>query len=260
VTAFMRRDFSILTSYRLPLVLDVFYGVLEAATYFFISQTFSDVSESVLDGAPDYFAFAVVGIILSLVVGAASDGVASRVREEQLSGSLEALMAQPLGSVQLCFGFAAFPFAYAIVRAAAYLLLAGAVLDLDLGKVSWLGLVLMFGASAAALSALGILAGAAVLIWKRGQTVAQTLLFGMTLLGGAVFPVSELPGWLESISALVPLRYAYDGVRDAIFLGEGWGADVLILGGFAIVGLPLALWIFSRALRAARRAGSLGQY
>jgi ABC-2 type transport system permease protein len=218
------------------------------------------VSESELDGAPDYFAFAVVGIVLSLVVGAASDGVASRVREEQLSGSLEALIAQPLSALQLCMGFAAFPFAYALVRAAAYLLLAGVILDLDLGQVSWIGLMLVFGASAAALSALGILAGAAVLVWKRGQTVAQTFLFAMTLLGGSVFPVSALPGWLESISTIVPLRYAYDGMRKSIFQGDGWGSDVVILGGFAIVGLPLALWVFSCALRAARRAGSLGQY
>lgn len=238
----------------------MFYGVLELATFFFISKTFGSFGETKLAGAPDYFAFAAVGIVVSLVVEAASDGLSRRVREEQLSGSLEALMAQPLSPVQLCLGFTAFPFVYAFARAALYLLIAAAVMNLDLGRASWWGLALVFLASGAALSALGILAGAAVLVWKRGSTVAGVLVYGMTLLGGAVFPVSALPGWLQSISFLLPLRYAYDGLRDAMFRGEGWAAEVLVLGGFAIVGIPLAVWVFSRALHAARRAGSVGEY
>jgi ABC-2 type transport system permease protein len=258
--AFARRDFSITRSYRLPFVLDIFYGVLQFATYFFISKTFSDVGASDLGGAPDYFSFAAIGIVLSLVVAAASDGIATRVREEQLSGSLEALMAQPLGSAQLCLGLTAFPFAYALARAAVYLLIAGVAMDLDLGTISWAGVLVVLVTSAAALSALGILAGAVVLVWKRGATVAAMLIYAMTLLGGSVFPVSELPNWLDRISTLVPLRYAYHGLRNAVFLGNGWIEDALALAAFAIVGLPLALLVFRRALHVARRSGSLGQY
>jgi ABC-type multidrug transport system permease subunit len=234
--------------------------VLELATYFYISKTFDSVGKTGLAGAPDYFAFAAVGVVLSLVLAAASDGLSRRVREEQLSGSLEALMAQPLSPAQLCFGFTAFPFVYAVVRAALYLLIAAVVMNLDLGAADWSGVALVFIASGAALSSLGILAGAAVLVWKRGHVVAGVLVYVMTLLGGAVFPVSALPGWLQSISAVLPLRYAYDGLRDAMFRGEGWAAEVLALGGFAIVGIPLAVWVFSRALHAARRAGSIGEY
>jgi ABC-type multidrug transport system permease subunit len=241
-------------------VLDTFYGVLEFATFFFISRAFGNVNESELSGAPNYFAFAAIGIVLSLVVEAASSGLASRVREEQLSGSLEALAAQPLSSVQLCLGFTAFPFVYALARAALYLCIAALLIDVDIGKASWPGLALMFVASGAAMSALGMLVGAAVLVWKRGRTVAGTVLFGMTLLGGSLFPVSALPDWLERLSALVPLRYAYDGVRDALYRGEGWAGDFLALVAFAIVAVPLAIWVFGYAFDAARRAGSLGEY
>jgi ABC-2 type transport system permease protein len=260
VGAFLRRDWSITRSYRLPFILDGFYGLLQLAVYYFISRALPDASSSELSGAPSYFAFAAVGMVVTMVVDSASEGLAYRVREEQLSGSLEALMTEPLSSKQICAGFTAFPFAFAFVRAALYLLIAGVWLHLDLTRTDWLGVVVVFVTAGMALASLGILAGAVVLVVKRGVVLAGMALFAMTLLSGAVFPVSSLPGWLAAIGEVLPLRFAYDGAREALFKGSGWGPEVLTLVGFTVVGLPLAIWVFGRALDWARRAGSLGQY
>jgi ABC-2 type transport system permease protein len=86
------------------------------------------------------------------------------------------------------------------------------------------------------------------------------VLFGMTLLGGSVFPVAELPSWLEPVARIVPLRYAFDGARDALFRGTGWAPDAALLLLFGAIGLPLAVWLFGRALTIARRAGTVAQY
>jgi len=256
----VRRDFAIARSYRFPFVLDAIFGVLELTVYFFLSRTFANVDSAQLSGAPSYFAFAAVGIIISLVIQAAIQGVAERVRQGQLSGSLEALTAQPVNAFQLCAGFTGFPFAFAVVRAAVYLFVAALFLGLDLSETSWIGLGVIFAAASAAIASIGILAGAAMIVFKRGDTITGMLVFGMTLVTGAVFPVSALPGWLEAIGSVLPLRFAFDGARDALFTGEGWGPDALALAAFAAVGLPLAVWLFSRALHAARKAGSLGEY
>lgn len=260
VGAFLRRDFSIARSYRLPFILDAFYGVLQLAVYFFISRALPDTSPSELDGAPSYFAFAAIGVVVSLVVESAAQGLADRVRQEQLSGTLEALMGQPLSAFQLCAGFTTFPFVFAVARAAVYLVAAGALMDLDLARTSWVGLLLTFLLSATALSALGILAGAIVMVLKRGEVLASMALFAMTLASGAVFPVSALPVPIATLSELLPLRYAFQGVREALFQGSGWGGDALVLVGFTLVGVPLAVWIFARAAEHAKRAGSLAQY
>jgi ABC-2 type transport system permease protein len=260
VGAFLRRDWSITRSYRLPFILDGFYGVLQLAVYYFISRTFHGVAAADLGGAPNYFAFAAVGAVITAVVNSASDGLANRVREEQLSGSLEALMTQPLSSVQLCAGFTAFPFAFAFVRAAVYLLIAGVWMHLDLTRTDWVGVAVVFGTAGMALASVGILAGAVVLVVKRGALLSGMALFAMTILSGAVFPVSSLPGWLAAIGDVLPLRYAFDGARQALFEGSAWGSEALTLIGFTVVGLPVAVWIFGRALDWARRGGSLGQY
>ncbi|MDP9270161.1 MAG: ABC transporter permease [Chloroflexota bacterium] len=258
--AFLRRDFSIIRSYRFPFVLDTFFGVLQLAVYYFISRTFKETPSQQLNGAPSYFAFAAVGIVIALVIEAAAEGVAQRVREEQLSGSLEALMAQPLSAAGLCAGFTAFPFVFALARSTVYLAIAALAMKLDLGHADWVGFGLVFFTSATALVSLGILAGAAVLVFKRGQLLSGGLIFAMTLISGSVFPVTALPDWLAQIGSVLPLRFAFDGARDALFRGSGWGPDVLGLAGFTVIGLPIAVWVFGRALQAVRRAGSLGQY
>jgi ABC-type multidrug transport system permease subunit len=260
VGAFLRRDYRVVRSYRFPFVLDTFFGILQLAVSYFVAQTFEDAATVDLGGAPDYFAFAAIGIVMALVVEAAAQGLAEKVRFEQTSGSLEALMAQPVTASQLCAGLACFPFAFATVRAAFYLAVAAVWMGLDLGQTDWLGLAVVFALSATALAGLGVVAAAAVLVFKRGETLSGVALFAMTLISGSVFPVGVLPGWLQDIGSALPLRFAFDGVRDALFTGSGWGDDAVALAGFTVVGLPVAVFLFAQALEVTRRAGTLGEY
>ena len=82
----------------------------------------------------------------------------------------------------------------------------------------------------------------------------------MTILGGAVFPIAVLPDWLEWIGRVMPVRFAFDGVRAALFSGNGWGGDALALAAFGIVVAPLSLLAFALALDRAKEKGSLSEY
>jgi ABC-2 type transport system permease protein len=260
VTAIVRRDFLVTRSYRTAFALEAVYGPLELAAYFFISRTFANVAGMKLEGAPSYFAYAAVGIIVGAVVSAASSGIGFQLREEQLTGTLEALAAQPVRAIELCAGLLGFPLIFAFLRATVYLAIAGFWMDLDVSQTSWIGLIAVLVAAGCALASLGILTAALVLVVKKGPTIAGVAIFGMTLLSGAVFPVQVLPEPLESIARVIPIRFAFDGIRAALFQGEGWGQDALALLGFAVVLVPLSVAIFAAALRQAKRAGSLGSY
>ena len=91
IRALVRRDAMVAVSYRTVFVLEVFFGVVELVMYFFISRTFADLSESELGAAPSYFGFAVIGILLGAVLIAMSSSVGYRLRDEQVTGTLEAL-------------------------------------------------------------------------------------------------------------------------------------------------------------------------
>jgi ABC-2 type transport system permease protein len=260
VAALVRRDRLIVTSYRLSFVLEAFHGIVGLALYFFISKTFEDLSSSDLGAAPSYFAFAAVGVVMGGVLDATSTSVGYRIREEQVTGTLEAVSTAPVTSLDLCLGLMGFPFFFASVRGAFYLVVAAILMGLDVGNTSWIGIVLVFLATGAAMAPIGILAGAAVLVMKRGQMISATIVYLMTILAGMVFPVSVLPDGLEALSAVIPLRHAFDGARQALFAGTGWEGDVLALVAFAVVLWPLSVFLFGKAGIWARKAGSLSEY
>jgi ABC-2 type transport system permease protein len=85
-------------------------------------------------------------------------------------------------------------------------------------------------------------------------------MFVLGIFGGAVFPRSVLPGWVEAITFFIPTRFAFDGMRNALFLGSGWATDAVTLCATAAILTPLALGLFAMAISAARRRGSLGEY
>ncbi|MGZ4402774.1 MAG: hypothetical protein ACXVRI_07990, partial [Gaiellaceae bacterium] len=99
IAAIVRRDFQLARSYRLAFALDLLLGLANLILYFFISRTFTGVGRTAeLNGAPSYFAFALVGIVMTVVMTAANTSLGMRIREEQLTGTLEALVVQPLNS------------------------------------------------------------------------------------------------------------------------------------------------------------------
>src|SRR5215208_5260225 len=87
--ALTRRDVKIYLSYRLMMTLDLWIGALDVVVYYFISETFEGTTSESLGDAPTYFAFALVGIAVSVVIEATSIGIGTKVREEQLTGTLE---------------------------------------------------------------------------------------------------------------------------------------------------------------------------
>lgn len=260
ITALVRRDYLVQRSYRLAFVLDLFYGIINLLVFFFISQTFDDAASHDLDGAPSYFAFASIGIAITIVLQAASGGLAHRIREEQLTGTLEALTAQPITTPELAFGLASFQFGFGMIRAAFYLLLSALMFGVSFAQADWIGFITVLVTSGAALAGIGVFLGALVLVMKRGEVLTGAITFAMGLVSGAYFPIDVLPSWLQPLGAVVPTRFAYDGLRAAIFQGEGWGGDALALIAFAAVGLPLGVWCFSRALLQSKRAGTMSQY
>jgi ABC-2 type transport system permease protein len=259
VLTLVRREYASRRTYRLAFLLDLMFGVANLLVYYFISRTLEVAAGSNL-GVPSYFAYALVGIAITNVIGAASTGLAYRIREEQFTGTLEALMVQPVTLTELSAGLAGYPFLFSMGRAAIYILVGGSLLGIDFGRTDWVGFAVMLLVSALAFGALGIILGGVMLVVKRGEALVGLFTYALGILGGAFFPISALPSWLEPIARIVPTRFAFEGLRRAIFLGEHWARDALILLVMGIVALPLATYFFSRAVDHTRRTGTLTQY
>jgi ABC-2 type transport system permease protein len=260
ISALVTRDWKITRSYRGMLISDLAFGCLNLAAYYYISRTVKVSVQAGLDGAPSYFAFAAVGVALTVVLQAAITGVSLRLREEQLTGTLEALYAQPVSPTELALGLAGFPFLFAVFRAFIYLLIAGVLLGLDFSKCAWVGLVGSFLVTGLALGAVGVCLAALVLVFKRASSVGAIGTFGMSLLGGAIFPARVLPHWLRPLSDIVPTRFAFSAARAALFGRPGWPESILELAGIGVALGGISVVLFTLALRHAVSRGTLNQY
>ncbi|HSX09539.1 MAG TPA: ABC transporter permease [Candidatus Saccharimonadales bacterium] len=76
-------------------------------------------------------------------------------------------------------------------------------------------------------AALGSLLKNAKLVALASSVVATYLFF----LGGGFTTIAFLPNWLQNLSALIPIRYAIDGMRQALFYPDlqGVGKDITVL-------------------------------
>jgi ABC-type multidrug transport system permease subunit len=260
VRALIRRDWSIQLSYRTAFLSDIAFGLLNLSMYRFLSEAVRVRSGTSLGGAPTYFAFAAVGLTLTVVLQAAINGLSSRVREEQLTGTLETTLAQPISSIELALGLTGFPFLFALVRAFVYLLIAALVLGLSLAHCNWLGLLASFVVSGFAFAGIGITLAALVLVFKRAGAAGSLGTFALGLLGGAVFPISVLPGWLHPVALIVPTRFAFNAVRDALFGLHTWVTPAAILLGIGVALLAVSFVIFELAVRRVIAIGTVNQY
>ena len=95
-SAFLRRDFRIAISYRTAFALEFASSLFILALFFHLGRVVDNAEFSAaqnLDGG--YFGYAAVGIALLRIVQVSMTSFSTKLREEQTSGTFEALMATP---------------------------------------------------------------------------------------------------------------------------------------------------------------------
>jgi ABC-2 type transport system permease protein len=262
--AFLRRDFLVAWSYRVAFVSDALSLVIQALLFYIVGLMVDPGKLPAFGGSrPTYLEFVAVGIALGAFLQLALGRVASGVREEQLQGTLEALLMTPtsLGTIQL--GAAFYDLLYVPIRTALFLGIVSIGFGLEF-EASGIGpaaaILLLFIPFA---WGLGLIAGAATLTFRRGGAgigLAVTILF---VGSGAFFPLELLPHWVTTIAELNPIAVAISGMRDALLGGKGWSAagdNVLALLPVAAASLTAGLYAFRLALRREQRRGTLGIY
>jgi ABC-2 type transport system permease protein len=262
VRVIAERDWRLFVSYRLQLIMRVVSGVFVVIGLFFMGRLVA-TSAALGPYSGRYFEFALVGVVFLALVNVGLRTFSATIANEQRVGTLEMLLVSPVRLPTLLAGIYVFPLASVGLNMAVYLataiLLLGARFELHGVPAALVVLLLtlvIFGA-------VGAISAAVIVITKRGDPVAALGAQAAMLLGGAVFPITVMPDWLQAVARLMPPYYALEGARAALILGAGFAEvwrELAVLAGFAVVLVPVGLWLFARALRQARVLGTLGNY
>jgi len=112
-------------------------------------------------------------------------------------------------------------------------------------------------------AAIGNVGAAIVVVFQQGMAVIAGALSIIGVVSGTLFPVSELPAWLQVVSHMSPLTYALDALRSATLAGQpatSYSEDLLVLLGFVVVLVPLSALLLEKAFSVAQRQGTLSTY
>lgn len=262
LAAFLRRDWRIARSYRLQFVLDVAIAPLSLALFFFLSRLVDPARlPNDADLAGGYFSYAAVGVVVLRMVQTALTSFATKLTTEQTTGTFETLLAEPISPTTVVLGTASFELLRALATGSLTLLTAvlfGLRFDLSVGSL--VGLVVGLPALVATFAALGVVLGAFAVVVKQVTALLGLATAALGLLAGAYFPIDLLPTPLRIVADLLPFTWGIDVLRAALLRGELAAGRLALLTGFAVVALPLSLWLFGRSLDQARRSGTLGQF
>jgi ABC-2 type transport system permease protein len=187
----------------------------------------------------------------------------SSLRTSQTTGTLEAMLSSPTRLSTIILSSAQWNYLITTLRVVVYLLVGSVFLGVQLGEANYAAALVVLVLTVISFSSLGIIAASFIMVLKRGDPV--TWIFGTVsnLLGGIYYPVAVLPGWMQKLADLIPVTYALRAMRLALLQGAGFEVlwpDLLALGIFSVVLLPLSLIAFGIAVRIARIDGSLAHY
>jgi ABC-2 type transport system permease protein len=181
-------------------------------------------------------------------------------------GFLREMLVAPVrrGSIVIgkCLGGAT----VATIQAGVLLALA-AMVDVPYNALMLLQLAGVLLLASFTLTAIGVVLAALIREFATYLAVVQLLIMPMLFLSGAMFPLGNIPGWLELLTRLDPVSYAVDPLRRIVFdvLGVsvitnellnpgitwwGWkvpiGLEIALVAGVGFVMLGIAIRLFQR--------------
>jgi ABC-2 type transport system permease protein len=263
VAAFIRRDWAIARSYRLPFIFDVVQSLFSLVLVYFLAKLFTgSVALKGIGDKAGYFGFAVIGLAVLGVLTTSLVTFAERLRTDQTTGTLETVLATPTPAWLMVLASAAYELLFSTVSAAVMLVAAVVIFGLRF-DVNGLGVplaLLAFIVSISAFASLGLAYAAFVMVFKQGNHLLSLVGVALSLFSGVYFPVKLLPTPLRLVSEALPITQGIAVLRQILLANERPWGKIGILAATAAVFLPLSLMLLDRAINRARRAGTLGQF
>jgi len=168
---------------------------------------------------------------------------------ERSQGTMERLMASPLSRLDIVVGYLLGFFLFALVQTLIIVFYTIYVLGVHYKGDLWQIFVFQIVVIAGAVN-LGIF----ITTFARNEfqmvQFIPLILFPQVFLSGVIWPVEQMPNYLQWFAKILPLRYGVDGLRQIMLYGKSLadvGTDLLVLVGFAAIVSVLAALTLRRS-------------
>lgn len=200
----------------------------------------------------DYKQYFFPGILLMIILFTSIFSTMSII-EDRREGFMQAVLAAPSSRVSVVLGKVLGGATLAMLQAVAVLALAP-LGGFHFADVHWALLLAHLTLTSVGLCAIGF----AIAWWLNStqgyHAVMSVLLLPAWIVSGAMFPVTNAPGWMRVVVAANPLSYAASGVRRgmgamprAMESGTPIVVELLVVASLAVVAVGLATFVCRRS-------------
>jgi ABC-2 type transport system permease protein len=266
--AVMRREWVIFTRYPSWVIALFIWPLIFPMLYILTARALAGPDGSGMavfmetTGARDFIGYIVIGTTVWMWQNIVLWDVGFSLRNEQMRGTLESNWLSPTWRFAYLLGHTGpqlvSMFMFFSITALEFALLFSVRLN---GSV-WM-ILLMALAAIPAIYGLGFAFASLVITVKEANAFVFLLRGLVMIFCGITFPVSLLPGWMQSIARWLPQTYLIHGMRSAAFSNAGLrqlAPDLIPLLIFGVFWLVVGYFAFLWMERRARRTGAIGQY
>jgi ABC-2 type transport system permease protein len=194
--------------------------------------------------------FVVTGILGLLLILNGSIVAATSMVKEREGGTIEQLLMSPAGTYEIIIAKIAPLFVLLFLMVLFATALIKIVFDVPFqGSI----IVLLSGSALCVLSGIGI--GTVIATFTHSAYQAQLTSFFvnplLTTASGAITPAEAIPGWLQPLVRINPIRHFSVIARSSMIKGSGMDTlwpDFLILSIFTVIMVSLSVWRFRKQL------------
>jgi len=266
--AIVRREWTIFRRYPSWIIALFIWPLIFPMMYILTARALSGIDGSGLSvftqttGASNFIGYIVVGTTVWMWQNIVLWDVGFALRNEQMRGTLESNWLSPTWRFSYLLGHTG----PQLITMTMFILITalefGLFFGVRLNGSPWLALLVML-VSIPAIYGLGFAFASIVITAKEAHTFVFLVRGLVMIFCGITFPVSLLPGWMQTIATWMPQTYMIHGMRAAAFanasLADLW-PDLRALLLFGAFWLTLGYLLFQWMERRARRTGAIGQY
>ncbi len=268
LAAVTRREWSIFIRYPTWLISILIWPVIFPAVYILAGRALAGPDGSGLavfartTGINDFIGYIAVGTTIWMWQNTVLWNVGFALRQEQLRGTLESNWMSPTWRFSFLIGSSLVQFVSMLVFMLVSVLEFGLLFGVQYNGSVWLALLVLV-AAIPSIYGLGFAFASLVITVKEANAFVFLVRGLVMIFCGITFPISVLPGWMQSVAQWLPPTYAIHGLRQAILAGASFQAvlpDLVSLVGFGATWLIVGYLVFSWMERRARQTGAIGQY
>jgi len=215
-----------------------------------IVKPYYSQTEGVVSGNPSYFNFIAPGLMAMTVMMSVMTGLPVAISKEKEDGTMDGMMVAPINRLSIILGKALGQTARGLLQGFIIFALAVGLFGVIIhGSLLLVVALLLLGVFS--FVGLGIVLTSIAKDQETAQMMMMTIMFPMMFLSGVLFPIQQMPWYMQDIAKFLPLYYATDAMRRVMVLGAGVSAistDLLILIAFGTIMIAIAVPLFQRMM------------